>query len=85
MKTTLDQSIAQKILEHLRAQQLDMVEHLKSLIALESPSGDADSQTPAFEFLAGHLSALGYRCRRIEGKETGRKESSGDWGGRYWF
>ena len=62
---------AQALLSHLRARQGEMVDFLRRLALIETPSLCPESQGPAFDLLASGLAAAGYRVRRLRGKRSG--------------
>jgi glutamate carboxypeptidase len=64
-------SIAQALLAHLRARQSEMVDFLRRLSLLETPSNCPESQGPAFALLAEQLRSAGYRARTLRGKSSG--------------
>ncbi|HYX22869.1 MAG TPA: M20/M25/M40 family metallo-hydrolase, partial [Thermoanaerobaculia bacterium] len=63
--------IARLVLAHLRARTEEMVALLLDLARLESPSLDAASQEPVLARLAAELEAVGFRIRRLPGRQTG--------------
>jgi glutamate carboxypeptidase len=62
---------AQALLGHLRARQPEMIEFLRRLAEIETPSLNPEAQAPAFDLLAERLGAAGYRCRRVPGRSSG--------------
>ncbi|MFY9823379.1 MAG: M20 family metallopeptidase [Thermoanaerobaculia bacterium] len=62
---------AAHLLAHLRARTEEMAALLLDLARLESPSLDAASQEPVFALLASELEGLGFRVRRLPGRQTG--------------
>ncbi len=48
-----------------------MVQLLSQCASIESPSTVPSTQSPVFELLAIRLSALGFRCRRLNGGNSG--------------
>ncbi len=67
----MSNATAQRILDHLRSCGQDMADLLRRSAELESPSRDKSLQEPVMQLLTAKLRDLGYRCRRIAGKETG--------------
>jgi glutamate carboxypeptidase len=67
----VNETAAQALLHHLRARQPAMIELLRRLAEIETPSLSPRAQAPAFEVLAGGLAAAGYRCRRVPGRSSG--------------
>jgi glutamate carboxypeptidase len=65
------QETARKILAHLGARREEMVDLLRGLALLESPSHDPAAQEPVFARLAAELEAAGFRTRRLAGRRTG--------------
>jgi glutamate carboxypeptidase len=64
-------ALASRLLAHLRSQQSQMVDLLKRLALLESPSLSPATQGPVFDLLASELASAGYRVRRLPGRATG--------------
>ena len=64
-------SHAFQALDFLRNQQQAMVELLKDLVLMESPSSCPDSQMPILIRLKDEFGALGYRVRLIPGRQSG--------------
>jgi glutamate carboxypeptidase len=62
---------ATALLDHLRARQGEMVELLRRLVLLETPSLVPESQGPAFDLLAEALAGAGYRVRHLPGRKSG--------------
>ena len=62
---------AKKIRHYLDNQQPEMVDLLKRLIRIETPSLDPASQAGAFRLLALALKDVGYRVREIPGRKSG--------------
>jgi glutamate carboxypeptidase len=67
----MSQSDALSLLSHLRSQQSEMVDFLRRLVLLETPSHSPESQDPAFDLLGNRLAEIGYRVKRLRGKYTG--------------
>ena len=68
---TTDTQIAAEILEYLKSSQEQMVTFLKELVALESPSHDAESQVDVLAYLSAALEKLNFQVSHIPGKQTG--------------
>jgi glutamate carboxypeptidase len=62
---------ARALLSCLRARQTEMVDFLRSLALIETPSLCPAAQAPAFDLLAGALAAAGYSVRRRRGRRSG--------------
>ena len=60
-----------KILAHLSKQQDEMVRLLSECVLLESPSAVPASQDAVFDVFAARFGDLGFRCKRLAGRETG--------------
>ena len=60
------------VLEQVRSHKTDMVELLRQLCLLETPTDVPDSQDAAHTLLSGFLEDLGYRIRMIPGRGCGR-------------
>ena len=69
MNVTTDK--AARLLHFLRSRQDEMTELLKAIVAVESPSHDAASQTPVQDLLCQALNKRGYHVRRIPGTASG--------------
>lgn len=69
--SVISRQTAQQILAHLRERTEEMAALLLDLARMESPSLDAASQEPVFVRLAAELEALGFRIRRLPGRQTG--------------
>ena len=63
--------VAGKIFQHLTARQDEMVEMLKQLALLESPTPVAAAQQPVLDRIADVLRNIGMRCRRFAGTSFG--------------
>lgn len=61
----------QEILEYLESQRESMIQYLESLVLLESPSTDPESQHTIFNVLGRSLEVLEYMTLVVPGKETG--------------
>lgn len=61
----------ERLLDHLRGRQEEMVALLEELVLLESPSRLPEAQEPVFRRLAAELGAAGLRSRRLPGQESG--------------
>lgn len=64
-------ALGEQILAHLRGQQEAMVDLLRRLAQIESPSLDPAAQQPVFDLLAEQLAALGFQVQRVPGQLTG--------------
>ena len=62
---------AARVLDHLRDRREEMVELLRRLAEIESPTDEPEAQARLQEVLAGRLRAAGFRTRRLSGRETG--------------
>lgn len=60
-----------RITEYLKLHHEEMIEFLKTLVAIETPSQSASSQSKIFNFIKKKLGSLDYYCLRIKGKKTG--------------
>jgi glutamate carboxypeptidase len=67
----MNTSTPEHLLTYLRQQQEPMVDLLRRLAALESPSTDPAAQQPLFDLLAAELADLDYRVQRAPGQLTG--------------
>jgi glutamate carboxypeptidase len=67
----MNPSVAESLLAYLRQQQEPMVDLLRRLALIESPSLDPAAQQPVFDLLVGRLAALDYRADRLPGRQTG--------------
>lgn len=70
MKRT-KQDIANRILKYLETNHSSMVETLKKMVVIESPSQNIKAQNEMFIFINEQLDSLGYNVIRVEGKNTG--------------
>jgi glutamate carboxypeptidase len=61
----------QALLAHLRARQPAMVDFLRRLALIETPSLCPETHGPAFDLLAAGLAREGFRVRRLRGKRSG--------------
>ncbi len=59
------------VLEAVRAREPEMLALLDDVVSMESPSRDADRQTPILARFADELSALGLASRIVRGRDTG--------------
>lgn len=64
-------TIATNILEYLKGQEDTMLEFLGQLVAMETPSGDVQSQEVLFGALGRKFNELGFKVFRMPGKQTG--------------
>ena len=62
---------ASRVLARLEERREEMVDVLRRLAEIESPTREPSTQAPVHELLAERLRSLGYRTRRIAGTETG--------------
>lgn len=62
---------ATRLLDFLRGRQDEMIQLLKDLVAVESPSHDFAAQTPVQNLLCDALNQRGFRVRRIPGSRSG--------------
>ncbi len=62
---------ARRIRRYLDRQQPHMVDLLKRLILVETPSLEPTTQKGAFNLLAAALREIGYRVREIQGRKSG--------------
>lgn len=67
----MNDATAIKIRDHLQARRDDMVRLTAECARMESPSAVASSQTAVFELFASHLQEIGYRCKRLAGRNSG--------------
>ncbi len=59
------------LLEWLQGRELEMVDLLRQMVLLESPSTVPETQGPVFDVLARELESVGFEVRRLSGSETG--------------
>jgi len=59
------------LLEWLQGREPEMVELLREMTLLESPSTVPETQGPVFDILARELQCVGFEVRRLSGSETG--------------
>lgn len=62
---------AKRIMKHLSARRDDMIQMLTRFVSLESPSHEPAMQTPVFELFQQRFLELGFRCRRLAGRNSG--------------
>lgn len=67
----MDTALAHALSEYLAGQLPAMIQLLKQLVLVESPSLAPEAQAPVFDVLASRLEAIGYATRRIPGRQTG--------------
>lgn len=67
----LHAQLAREVLDCVRNWQPDMVEFLRQLVQLESPSSVPEAQEPVFGLLQQALEELDFRVRRFPGRSTG--------------
>lgn len=60
------------VLEQVRSYRADIVDHVRRLCLLETPTDVPESQEPALAILSEALEGLGYRVRMIRGRGCGR-------------
>lgn len=65
------QNNAQKIQQYLRQRRPAMEAFLRRLAAVETPSKDPRAQDALFALLTEKFEALGFRCLRMPGRQTG--------------
>lgn len=65
------QHIAHEIKRFLKANQEEMLQCLKNLVAMESPSDNKASQETILKYIENKLDGLGYYSIRIKGVDTG--------------
>lgn len=63
--------LGKKLMKAAQEEREDMLSLLLELAAMESPSDDPQSQGPIQERIAAELENLGFRVRRLPGRETG--------------
>jgi glutamate carboxypeptidase len=64
-------ALASDLLVHLRSRQSEMVDLLRRLALLESPTLVPEAQAPVQALLAAELAPFGYRARRLPGVQSG--------------
>ena len=67
----MDKATAEKIHLFLKDRTDEMVEYLKELASIETPSSDASTQDAALSLISQRLEKLGFDCQRIEGAKSG--------------
>ena len=67
----MPQIVAREILSWLQSRQDEMVDFIRQLVSLESPSDVPDKQKPVFDLIASELQKLNYRVVQIPGRITG--------------
>lgn len=65
------EATASRVLAHLEERREEMVALLRRLASIESPTREPATQAPVQELLAERLRAVGFRTRRLPGRETG--------------
>jgi glutamate carboxypeptidase len=65
------QHIANSILDYFKDNRQAMVDFLKKLVAIETPSNNKNSQNKIFKFLEDQLQNLDLYTVRVPGKKTG--------------
>jgi len=69
--TPLTPEVAQDVRDYLRERRPVMVDLLRALVEIETPSTEPDTQKPALDLLAERLRALGFAVRRLPGRTSG--------------
>ena len=69
--TLKDTLTATKIMDYLKVNEEQMVEFLKRLVSMESPSNDAESQSKLLKLIGDTLRDLDFFVLYVPGKETG--------------
>lgn len=64
----MPKTLAVQILRYLEDQQEAMIQFLRRLVLLESPSSVPEAQIPVFQVLEGKLRDLAYGTRRVRGQ-----------------
>ena len=67
----MNKTTEKRILARLHARRDEMVGLLSQCALLESPSADPASQEAVFRLFADQLVGLGFRCRRVAGRQSG--------------
>lgn len=67
----MDKIMASKILKHLEVQKNEMLQFLKQLVMIETPSSNSEAQKVILSLLKNKIEALGYYVFHKYGKETG--------------
>lgn len=67
----VNKSDAKRIWNALREQKKNFVSTLETFTAIESPSSDALSIPPVFDFITEQLTALNFTLIKVKGKNTG--------------
>ena len=62
---------SKRIVDYLHEEKPDMVEFLRRLVAIESPSLESTAQQQVFSLIADKLSNLGYEARLLPGERSG--------------
>lgn len=62
---------AADLLSYLEEVNQEMIEFLRRLVEIETPSSDPESQEAAFALLEAEISRIGYSCRHIPGTTSG--------------
>lgn len=62
---------AERLLRRAEARAGEIVDYVRELAAIESPSREPGAQAAVFDRLAARLEPLGYRTRRLPGRATG--------------
>jgi glutamate carboxypeptidase len=69
--TPLMPEVAQDVRDYLRERRPAMVDLLRALVEIETPSTEPDTQRPALDLLAERLHALGFAVRHLPGQTSG--------------
>jgi len=67
----MPQSTAREILAWFQQHQEELLDFIRHLVSLESPSDVPASQQAVFDFLSQELVKLNYRVKRLSGKQCG--------------
>lgn len=63
--------VAKRLLRRLDARRDEIVDYVRELAEIESPSREPEAQQAVFDRLVSRLEPLGYRTRRIPGRTSG--------------
>ncbi len=67
----MTQTVAHQVLCWMQGHHQEMVDFIKQLVSLETPTDVPGSQQPVLDLLARSFSDLHYRVRRVPGKQSG--------------
>ena len=67
----MNKKVASKIWDHLEENQEGMLDFLRQIVAIETPSRNKEAQLELFQFLEKKFHSLGYYVLHVPGKETG--------------